>query len=170
MASIPSGTYRATRPKSTGAIHFADKISKKCLEIINFFNPPLWYVETPLDSRLKNRDFMQGLHFGDTSFDQFEGDGYTRPTRIWGPPCVEFILKDFPPSSIHKETYDSSRRIPPMVRILIDNSFTVRFAKPEHLSSSLQYPNLSFPSHSYVMPMKGHPNWSKKPKKEVTNP
>jgi len=61
----------------------ADVLVLKALEIIEYFNPKLWFVENPQTSRLKHRDFMKDIPFYDVDYCQYSDWGYKKRTRIW---------------------------------------------------------------------------------------
>ena len=61
----------------------ADKLVIKTIEIINYFNPELWFIENPSTSTLKNRPFMKDIFFYDVDYCMYSDYGYKKPTRIW---------------------------------------------------------------------------------------
>lgn len=61
----------------------ADKLVLKALEIIDYFNPSLWFIENPQTGNLKNRDIMKGLPFYDVDYCMYSDWGYKKRTRIW---------------------------------------------------------------------------------------
>jgi len=61
----------------------ADKLVLKTLEIINYFNPPIWFMENPRTGRLKDRDIVKDLPFYDVDYCMYSDWGYKKPTRIW---------------------------------------------------------------------------------------
>ena len=60
-----------------------DKIVKKTLEIINYFNTKYWFMENPQTGRLKSRDFMKDIPYYDVSYCHYSDWGYRKHTRIW---------------------------------------------------------------------------------------
>ena len=90
VASPPCTEYSAA--KTVGIRHehdVADPIVLKTLEIINYFSPPVWWVETPRNGRLTKKPFMQGLNFVDIDYCRFEDLGYKKPTRFYGGPHIK---------------------------------------------------------------------------------
>ena len=81
-ASPPCTEYSILK-YGKGNVTEADKIVKKTLEIINYFNPSKWFIENPQTGRLKDRDFMQDLNFYDYDYCSFSDWGYRKRTRIW---------------------------------------------------------------------------------------
>ena len=61
----------------------ADKLVLKTLEIINYFNPELWFIENPSTSVMKKRPFMKDIPFYDVEYCMYSDWGYKKPTRIW---------------------------------------------------------------------------------------
>ena len=61
----------------------SDKLVKKTFEIIEYFNPDLWFVENPQTSELKKRDFMKDIPFYDVDYCKYSNWGYRKRTRIW---------------------------------------------------------------------------------------
>ena len=60
-----------------------DKLVKKTLEIINYFNPELWFIENPQSGKLKDREYMKDLPFYDVDYCKYSDWGYRKRTRIW---------------------------------------------------------------------------------------
>tara|TARA_R100000278_G_scaffold120960_1_gene103942 strand:- start:6440 stop:7147 length:708 start_codon:yes stop_codon:yes gene_type:complete len=61
----------------------ADKLVLKSLEIINYFNCELWFLENPQTGNLKNREIMKGIPFYDVDYCMYSDWGYKKRTRIW---------------------------------------------------------------------------------------
>jgi len=61
----------------------ADILVKKTFEIIEYFNPHLWFVENPQTGNLKNRSFMKDIRFYDVDYCMYSNWGYKKRTRIW---------------------------------------------------------------------------------------
>lgn len=61
----------------------SDIIVKKSLEIINYFNPRLWFIENPQTGQLKNREQMKDVPFHDVTYCKYSDWGYKKATRIW---------------------------------------------------------------------------------------
>ncbi len=81
------------RPLKTGIIYTkeqnekdqdeADKLVLKTLEIIEYFNPELWFMENPQTGNLKNREIMKDIPFYDVDYCMYSNWGYKKRTRIW---------------------------------------------------------------------------------------
>jgi len=61
----------------------ADKLVLKSFEIIDYFNPSLWFLENPQTGRLKQRDIMKDIPYYDVSYCMYSDWGYEKKTRIW---------------------------------------------------------------------------------------
>jgi hypothetical protein len=61
----------------------SDKLIRKTLEIINYFNPEYWFMENPQRGQLKDRDVVKGLPYYDVSYCMYSDWGYEKRTRIW---------------------------------------------------------------------------------------
>ena len=62
---------------------YSDKLVKKTLEIIDYFNPIYWYIENPQSGELKNRPFMKDIPYYDVDYCMYSDWGYRKRTRIW---------------------------------------------------------------------------------------
>lgn len=60
-----------------------DKLVLKAIEIIDYFNPELWFIENPAGSRMKERPFMKTLPFYIVDYCRYSNWGYKKRTRIW---------------------------------------------------------------------------------------
>ena len=81
-ASPPCTEY--SRAKTTGVrkIEEANKIVKKTIEIINYFNPRFFVIENPQTGLLKNQDFMKDFDYKDVDYCKY-GTKYRKRTRLW---------------------------------------------------------------------------------------
>tara|TARA_R110000765_G_scaffold106117_2_gene196441 strand:+ start:5230 stop:5871 length:642 start_codon:yes stop_codon:yes gene_type:complete len=61
----------------------SDKLILKTLEIINYFNPELWFIENPQTGKLKEREIMKDIPFYDVDYCMYSDWGYKKRTRIW---------------------------------------------------------------------------------------
>ena len=61
----------------------SDKLILKTLEIIDYFNPEVWFMENPQRGQLKDRDVVKGIPFYDVSYCMYSDWGYEKRTRIW---------------------------------------------------------------------------------------
>jgi len=61
----------------------ADKLVLKTFEIIDYFNPELWFVENPATGRMKDRLIMKDKPFYDVDYCMYSDWGYRKRTRIW---------------------------------------------------------------------------------------
>ena len=61
----------------------SDKLIKKTLEIIDYFNPELYFMENPQKGQLKDREVVKDLPYYDISYCMYCDWGYEKKTRIW---------------------------------------------------------------------------------------
>tara|TARA_R110002126_G_scaffold476_1_gene3168 strand:+ start:934 stop:1680 length:747 start_codon:yes stop_codon:yes gene_type:complete len=61
----------------------SDKLILKTFEIIDYFNPDVWFMENPQRGQLKDRDVVKGIPFYDVSYCMYSDWGYEKRTRIW---------------------------------------------------------------------------------------
>ena len=82
-ASPPCTEY--SRAKTTGVrkIEEANKIVKKSIEIINYFNSKYFVIENPQTGLLKKQDFMKDFDYKDVDYCKY-GFRYRKRTRLWG--------------------------------------------------------------------------------------
>ena len=67
--------------KTIGVRHeeeLADPLVKKTLEVLNYFQPQKWWLETPRNGRLVRKPFVQHLKFIDVDYCRFEDLGYKK--------------------------------------------------------------------------------------------
>ena len=60
----------------------SDRLMRKTLEIIDYFSPPMWFLENPL-SCLKDRDVMKGRFYHIVDYCKYSDWGYQKRTCIW---------------------------------------------------------------------------------------
>ena len=57
---------------------------QKCLEIIEYYKPRLWFIENPFTGYLKSRDFMKNLSFYKVDYCRYEqSKGRKKRTAVW---------------------------------------------------------------------------------------
>ena len=61
----------------------SDKLILKTFEIIDYFNPDVWFMENPQTGQLKDRDVVKDIPFYDVSYCMYSDWGYEKKTRIW---------------------------------------------------------------------------------------
>ena len=76
------GVHRA---KTTGKrdLDTANSVVKQTLEIIRYFAPKAWVLESPQTGLLKKQPVMEGLGFQDVDYCVY-GCAYRKRTRLWG--------------------------------------------------------------------------------------
>jgi hypothetical protein len=84
VACPPCTEYSAAMTKRARQMESADEVVRKTLEIVRYFRPPTWWLETPRNGRLTKRKVIEDLPFVDTDYCRFEDCGYQKPTRFYG--------------------------------------------------------------------------------------
>ena len=75
-----------SRAKSVGPrnLDTADQLVLKTLEIVHYFQPKRWWLETPRYGELPKRPYMAKIPFWDVDYCQVSLCGFKKPTRIFG--------------------------------------------------------------------------------------
>ena len=84
-ASPPCTEYSAMnncRPNKICDIEGANKLVKRTLEIIDYFDCEYWFLENPQTATLKNQPFMKELPYYDLDYCKY-GHPIRKRTRIW---------------------------------------------------------------------------------------
>jgi len=110
----------------------ADKLVLKSFEIIEYFNPKLWFVENPQTGNLKNREIMKDKPFYDVDYCMYSDWGYKKRTRIWtnkkdfnnklcdgAGSCGNMILIDNGKRHLHKTNCGNTEKIQAVKKHLI---------------------------------------------------
>lgn len=84
-ASPPCTQYSVAKTVGTRNYAEADSIVKRCLEIIRYFQPPMWFMENPGGgAKLQNRPFMREWNrYKHTCCYCRYGYNYRKITNIW---------------------------------------------------------------------------------------
>ena len=83
-ASVPCAEYSIAKTTAPRDFEKADNLVRRVLEIIQYFEPKIWWIENPRTGHLKNRSMMRKLPFVDIDYCRFCNWGYQKPTRFWG--------------------------------------------------------------------------------------
>ena len=83
-AGPPCEEYSTAKTVQPRNFEKADEIIEKTLEVIRWFDPPVWWLENPRRGYLKSRECIRHVPFIDDDYCQFSDWGYQKPTRIWG--------------------------------------------------------------------------------------
>ena len=81
-ASPPCTEYSKAKTVGIRKIDEANKIVKKTLEIMDYFDCKYWFIENPQSGLLKKQDMMVGLPFFDVDYCKY-GFDYRKRTRVW---------------------------------------------------------------------------------------
>ena len=91
FASPPCEMYSQARTTKGRDFVHADKLVKKSLEIIRYFQLKMWWMENPRNGHLRHRPFMQRIRYCDVDYCQFSNWGCKKPTRIWGGDQIAYL-------------------------------------------------------------------------------
>ena len=69
--------------KTPRNLALADSLVLRSREVINYFNPRVWFIENPQTGLLKDRPFMEGIPFSDVDYCAYCDWGYRKRTRLW---------------------------------------------------------------------------------------
>ena len=69
--------------KTERNLPLADSLVLRTLEIIDYFNPPAFFIENPQTGLLKDREFMVSIPFSDADYCRYCDWGYKKRTRLW---------------------------------------------------------------------------------------
>jgi hypothetical protein len=81
-ASPPCTQYSKAKTRGERDITGANNIVKRTIEIIEYFNPDLFFIENPETGKLKDQEFMDFIPYYDVDYCQY-GLDYRKRTRIW---------------------------------------------------------------------------------------
>ena len=81
-ASPPCVEYSIAKTTGVRKLEEANKIVKKTIEIIKYFEPKYWFIENPQTGLLKKQEFMNEFHFNDVDYCKY-GMPYRKRTRLW---------------------------------------------------------------------------------------
>ena len=83
-ASPPCTEYSRAKTRGARRLEHADSIVARCLEIIAYYEPRLWFIENPATGLLKTREIMQPLsrYIHTCSYCKY-GRDYKKATNIW---------------------------------------------------------------------------------------
>jgi site-specific DNA-cytosine methylase len=74
--------YSKAKTRGERNLTLANSVVMKTIEIINYFQPRLWFMENPQTGLLKAQPFMSSLPYYDVDYCQY-GYSYRKRTRIW---------------------------------------------------------------------------------------
>jgi hypothetical protein len=69
--------------KTPRNLPLADSLVLRSREIINYFNPRVWFIEHPQTGMLKDRAFMHSLPLCDVGYCCYCDWGFRKRTRLW---------------------------------------------------------------------------------------
>ena len=87
-AGGPCTEYSQAKTKGQMDLEQADRLVWRTMDIVNYFNPTMWWIENPRWGKLRERGILEGLAKLDVDYCQFSDCGYTKPTRFWGSPQI----------------------------------------------------------------------------------
>jgi hypothetical protein len=71
-----------TTAKTPRDLEGADRLVARCLEIVRYLTPRLWFLENPDSGLLKGREVVAGLPFARVDYCMY-GAPYRKRTRVW---------------------------------------------------------------------------------------
>ena len=81
-ASPPCIEYSMAKTTGVRKIEEANRIVRKTIEIIRYFNPKIYFIENPQTGLLKRQDFMDEFDYIDIDYCKY-GFNYRKRTRLW---------------------------------------------------------------------------------------
>ena len=90
-ASPPCTEYSIAKTKGTRNLELANSIVERTLEILDYFDPDIYFLENPQTGLLKQQPFMQELDYNDLDYCKY-GMPYRKRTRLWNN-CITFTPK-----------------------------------------------------------------------------
>ncbi len=91
-AGVPCTEYSIAKTTAPRNLDLADSLVRKTLEIIEYFQPKLWWIENPRWGLLRKRGLLDHVPYIDLDYCQFSTWGYQKPTRFWC--CAEIARKN----------------------------------------------------------------------------
>ena len=90
-ASPPCTEYSIAKTKGVRKLAAANAVVERTLEILNHFQPSIYFLENPQTGLLKNQPFMDELPYNDVDYCKY-GMPYRKRTRLWKN-CIHFLPK-----------------------------------------------------------------------------
>ena len=81
-ASPPCTEYSIAKTRGVRNLQLANNIVQRTLEILNYFDPIIFFVENPQTGLLKHQPFMRHLSYNDVDYCK-HGMPYRKRTRLW---------------------------------------------------------------------------------------
>ena len=69
--------------KTLRNLELAESLVCKSLEIIDYFQPRVWFIDNPSTGLLKDKHFLLGLAFAEADYCCYCDWGYRKRTQIW---------------------------------------------------------------------------------------
>ena len=103
VSSFPTGYFdiitasppctEFSRAKSVGIrdLQGAIRVVERTLDIIEYFQPGVWWLENPRYGFLSTQVCMDGIPFTDHDYCQYTDWGYKKPTRFWGSEHIRLL-------------------------------------------------------------------------------
>ena len=89
--SPPCTEFSQAMTRRARDLDYADSLVLRGLEIIDYLQPNMWFLENPRTGLLPKRPYMKGLAYVDVDYCCFSDWGYRKPTRIWGSKCLGML-------------------------------------------------------------------------------
>ena len=117
---------------------WADSLVLRSQEIINYFNPRVWFIENPQTGLLKDRPFMLHIPFRDVDYCCYCDWGYRKRTRLWN--NINFTGKFCVPDRVYAPTWRETNTKPRPSRVKTPRNpgFTDRPFRQTNYTGSLR--------------------------------
>ena len=94
-ASVPCQMYSCARTKAATPrdIPAANRNVQKVLDIVEYFQPHVFWIENPTTGALKSQDLVQHLKRIDVSYCMYSDWGYMKKTSLWTAPDMLTAFK-----------------------------------------------------------------------------
>jgi len=83
FASPPCTEFSRLKTRGVRDLKLAKDLVVITQEIINYFQPRMWFIENPATGLLPQQEYMRDVPFFDVDYCKYSDFGYRKRTRIW---------------------------------------------------------------------------------------